>query len=192
LACTMTKLIHCAHHVVPFKIIVSFVYLFVLRKLILYRAWIDLPKLQRYHVKHSFNIPDCFSRRRNSTERQKMCLFTTKKEDRYVRNWDDPAPHRSYYSAHPDSRNAVQARLPEESFDSRRRSHSRRRRSDYEFVDERPRRSREYIEYDRREYDSRREVDYVPRRELEYPRPRSSRGSVGLPAGYMREVRPRH
>jgi hypothetical protein len=126
---------------------------------------------------------------RNNVSEAQMCLFSTKKEDRYVRNWDDPAPHRSYYSAHPDGTNAVQARLPSASFDSRRRSNSRRRHDDYDFVQERPRRSREYIEYD-----SRREIDYARRRELDYypaSRPRSSAGSVGLPNGYVREVRPR-
>ncbi|KIW05602.1 uncharacterized protein PV09_03473 [Verruconis gallopava] len=116
-----------------------------------------------------------------------MCLFRTEREDHYVRNWDNPDPHRSYYSAHPDGVNAVQARLPEESFSSRRRSHSRRRYSEIEYVQERPRRSTQYIEYDRRE------VEYVPRRELEYypARPRSSTSSVSLPRGYVKEVRPR-
>jgi hypothetical protein len=63
-------------------------------------------------------------------------------------------------------------------------------------VEDRPRfanrRSGEFIEYDRR---TSREVDFERgggRREIGWDRPRSSRSSVGLPAGYVREVRPRY
>jgi hypothetical protein len=115
-----------------------------------------------------------------------MCLFTTKREDRYVRNWDDPARHSSYYSVRPDGTRAVQARLPEASFrrsTSRRRSVSRTRREiDYEYdYEPRPRRSGQLVEYDRR-----------VSREIEYggARPRSSRSS--LPSGYVREARVRY
>jgi len=115
-----------------------------------------------------------------------MCLFSSSKEP-YVRNYNDPPPHRSYYSAHPDGVNAVQ--VPDLVLESRRRSHSRRRRSGPVLIEERPRRSREVIEYDRRE------IEYASaphRRELEYypTRPRSSAGSVGLPRGFVREIRP--
>jgi hypothetical protein len=94
-----------------------------------------------------------------------MCIFTSKREP-YVRPFNDPPSHRSYYSARPDGLNATELTIPDEGF-------RRRSRASRDFVVVQPRRSREI-----REYDVSRAIEY-----------RRSAESIGLPRGYSREVR---
>jgi hypothetical protein len=117
-----------------------------------------------------------------------MCFFTSRR-DPYVRDWDEPPPHRSNYSAHRGGSARV-ASLPAESF-------SRSRHGSREWVDAdrrefvRERRSREYITYPTRVS---REIEYYPaRRSLgstsEGPRLIEYRAPPPEETTYKREMR---